>query len=66
VNVKTGEKLVIKEAKFNERWITLLISRHPLKAAKKWIEANEEEILEWNADKLNRRIYLDEDSTIKM
>jgi hypothetical protein len=65
-NAKTDEKLVIKEAEFKEWWIKLLISRHPSKAAKKWVQANEEEILEWDADKLNRRIYLDKESTIRM
>jgi hypothetical protein len=50
---------VIQIKELNEWWTTLMISRHPLKATKKWIEAYEEEILKWNTEKLNRRIILD-------
>jgi hypothetical protein len=66
-NVKTDEKLVIKVKEFNEWWITLMISRHPFKAAKQWIEANEEEIFQWDTKiNPNRRIILDEELAIAM
>jgi hypothetical protein len=58
-NVKTKEKLVIK-TESADQWKTLLISRYPLKAAKSWIEANENEISEWNKDKLYRKINMNE------
>jgi hypothetical protein len=53
-----NEKLVIKKANHDENWEKLLISRYPLKAAKKWIDANEKEIIEWDRKKLNRKINL--------
>jgi hypothetical protein len=57
-NVKTNEKLVIKTESGN-MWKNVLISRFPLNAAKSWIEANEEEVLEWETEKLNRKINMD-------
>jgi hypothetical protein len=62
-NVKTNEKLVIKTKVF--WWKLLLIMRYPLNAAKNWIEANEEEISEYNR-KLDRKIIMDEELSIEM
>jgi hypothetical protein len=63
-NVKTQEKLVVKTIMHDLKWKMLLISRYPLNAAKKWIEANEKEIYEWNPEKLNRRINMDQELTM--
>jgi hypothetical protein len=55
------EKLVIKtkrDADDDDDW-NLLISRYPLDAAKSWIEATEKEILEWDPEKLNRKMTID-------
>jgi hypothetical protein len=59
-NVKTNEKLVIKKANdaAGDEWKICLISRHPLNAAKNWIEENKNEIFEWTNWKLNRRIFV--------
>jgi hypothetical protein len=66
-NIKTNEKLVIKtKCDPHCHWSKiLLISRHPLNAAKSWIEANESE---WNTSKLNRKIYvnMNDELTIAM
>jgi hypothetical protein len=62
-NVKTNEILVIK-TKSVDPWKMLMISRHPLKAPKYWIEANEQEIFDWDPEKLNRRINMDGEMTI--
>jgi hypothetical protein len=62
-NVKTNEKLVIKK---NDDNTEMLISRYPLNAAKSWIEANEKEIFEWNREKLDRKINMDDKLTITM
>jgi hypothetical protein len=35
------------------------ISRHPLNAGKRWVEANEQEALNWEYEDENRTIYLD-------
>jgi hypothetical protein len=35
-----------------------LISRYPLAAGKRWIEANEREALDWNFDEQKDRICL--------
>jgi hypothetical protein len=62
-NDKTNEKLVIKIANHgNEE--KLLISRYPLKASKNWIEANENEITQWNGETLDRKITLQDGLTI--
>jgi hypothetical protein len=34
----------------------LMICRYPLKASKDWIEANENEITQWNEETLDRQI----------
>jgi hypothetical protein len=65
-NLQTNEKLVIKKANYDahyrhDEWKTLLIARYPLKAAKQWIEANEQEIMQWDdhMDKeIDRKIML--------
>jgi hypothetical protein len=62
-NVKTNEKLVIRKMEEYRDWM-LLIARHPLNAAKSWIEENEEEISEWQNWKLKRIINLDNEMTI--
>jgi ABC-type proline/glycine betaine transport system substrate-binding protein len=60
-NAKTNEKLVIKtESAHDDGWKMLMVSRYPLKAAKSWIEANENEISEWNKEKLYRKINMNE------
>jgi hypothetical protein len=51
---------VVKGIKPNDG-CQMMISRHPLGAAKEWIEANEKEICEWNPWKVDRRIILDEE-----
>jgi hypothetical protein len=53
-----NEKLVIKKANHDDNWEKLLIGRYPLKTAKNWIEAKEQEIIEWDGEKLNRKINL--------
>jgi hypothetical protein len=65
-NVKTNEKLVIKNIDDDEWSSTskLLVSRYPLNAAKSWIEANEKEIAEWNGEELDRKIILQDGLTI--
>jgi hypothetical protein len=47
-NNKTNEKLVVKAGGMYEEEERLLISRRPLKAAKRKIEEDEKEIFEWN------------------
>jgi hypothetical protein len=58
--MKTNQKLVIKTTKDKDdsRYKMLLISRYSLNAAKGWIEANEKVILEWDNEKLHRKINL--------
>jgi hypothetical protein len=62
-NGRTNEKMVIKRGKdmqkINQK--VTLISRYPLleaAAAKKWIEENEKEILDWKLVEQHRRISL--------
>jgi hypothetical protein len=59
-NINTNEKLVIKKVNTGDEELgMLLIWRYPLKAAKKWIDANEKEIMaDWNNEELNRKITL--------
>jgi hypothetical protein len=64
-NVKTTEILVIK-TESGDRWKKLMISRYLLNATKKWIEANEKEISDWDPQKLNRKINMDGELTIAM
>jgi hypothetical protein len=65
-NLQTNEKLVIKKANYDahyrhDEWKTLLIGRYPLKAAKKWIEANDNELIQFDDNKekkIDRKIML--------
>jgi hypothetical protein len=63
-NVKTNEKLVIKIANHGDEERMLMIWRYPLKATKNWIEANEKEITEWDSQKLDRKIIMENDLRI--
>jgi hypothetical protein len=47
---------VIKTTADDDGWKKLMIARYSLKAANKWIEANEKEIAEWDPEKLHRKI----------
>jgi predicted AAA+ superfamily ATPase len=69
-NGETKEKLVIKKMALSDKQkLTLrphqlkqkmaLISRYPMNAVCNWIEANEQEALEWDYDEQNSRICLD-------
>jgi hypothetical protein len=62
-NGETKEKLVMKKVDSQkmalEKYKMVLISRYPLNAGKKWITDNEKEAVEWNFDKQNGRIILD-------
>jgi hypothetical protein len=65
-NGKTKEKLDIKMVKPNAAILwrnvkVLIFSRYPIGSAKKWIEDNEKEVLEWQFYEQQRGIYLDED-----
>jgi hypothetical protein len=52
---------VSKEINLNDG-CQVLISRHPLGAAKDWIEANEKEICAWARTRsVDRRIVVDEE-----
>jgi hypothetical protein len=60
-NGETKEKLVVKKVTTSEpinHQQMVLISRYPLTASKRWIEANEREAIDWNFDKQNGRICL--------
>jgi hypothetical protein len=65
-NGKTEEKLMIKKMALSEKQQlqvqsqqkVALISRYPLNAGKQWIEANEQETLDWDFDEQNRKICL--------
>jgi hypothetical protein len=61
-NGQTNERLVMAIRKV-QQWGSLnkvmLISRYPMEATQ-WIEANEQEAIDWLFDKQKRRIYLDE------
>jgi hypothetical protein len=57
-NVKTNEKLVIKITNRGDVEGMLMIWRYPVKATKKWIEAYEKEIDEWDGEKLDRKMIL--------
>jgi hypothetical protein len=58
-NEKTNEKLVVKTGGISDKGKErLLISRHPSKAAKRKVEEDEKEILEWNEDSGPKRICL--------
>jgi hypothetical protein len=66
-NDRTNEKLVIKKIQFNQQSTNgdgLLISRYPMEANDKWIEENENEILDWDFSQQNRQINLEENMTI--
>jgi hypothetical protein len=65
-NGKTNEKLEIKMVKLNAEFLwrnakVLLFSRHPIGSTKKWIEDNENKVLEWKFHVQQRKIYLDDD-----
>jgi hypothetical protein len=65
-NGKTNEKLEIKMVKPSASILwrnakVLLFSRYPIGSTKKWIEDNENEVLEWNFYEQQRKISLDED-----
>jgi ABC-type proline/glycine betaine transport system substrate-binding protein len=51
---------VIKVTTFEEEYGEILISRYPSEAATEWIEANEQEITNWDPWKVNRKIILEE------
>jgi hypothetical protein len=66
-NGETKEKLVIKKVATSEHRAfyyparneeMALISRYPLGAGKRWIEANEREALDWDFNRQNDRICL--------
>jgi hypothetical protein len=58
-NGETNEKLIIKKvASHMVGQKEALISRYPLEADKRWVEANEKEAVEWNFNDQNGRIYL--------
>jgi hypothetical protein len=60
-NGDTKEKLVIKKVattRHTNRQQMVLISRYPLAAGKHWIEANEQEAIDWKFDQQNGRISL--------
>jgi hypothetical protein len=60
-NGETKEKMVIKKVGPTVRvyqQTMALISRYPLGADKRWIEANEREVLDWQFDEQNGRICL--------
>jgi hypothetical protein len=68
-NGETREKLVIKKVATTGIGPTntngqkmALISRYPLAAGKRWIEANEREAITWDFDAQNGRICLVEGS----
>jgi hypothetical protein len=62
-NTETNEKLLIKTINPDEDEPKgpgmLLFSRYPMEASKKWVKDNEKEILNWNFDKMKRKIYLE-------
>jgi hypothetical protein len=68
-NGQTNERLVVKATIFPHPGGPLrrgyfqtkvLISRYPVGANQAWIEANEQEIMEWNFHKQNRRIHFEQ------
>jgi hypothetical protein len=62
-NGQTNERLVMAIRQV-QQWGSvnkvMLISRYPMEATSQWIEANEQEALDWIFYKQKRRIYLDE------
>jgi hypothetical protein len=61
-NGQTNERLVVKTSNHHpgDFKIFVLISRYPVGANHEWIEANEQEIMEWNSDEQNRRINFEQ------
>jgi hypothetical protein len=61
-NKDTKEKLVVKKTELSGNTTyqkIVLISRYSLDAGKQWIEANEQEVMDWDFDTQNDRIYVD-------
>jgi hypothetical protein len=70
-NGETKEKLEIKKLPLSDKQKlalrpyhlleqkVALISRYPLNAGKRWVEANEQEALDWDFDEQNRKISMD-------
>jgi hypothetical protein len=54
VNGQTNEVLVIKKAKD-----AILISRYPMEAQDEWVQANEQEVLDFDFNSQDRRIFFD-------
>jgi hypothetical protein len=73
-NVETKEKLVIKKMASHKVALEsyeldqkmVLISRYPLNVDKKWIDTNEQEVLDWNYDEQDSRIQMDNPIRIPM
>jgi hypothetical protein len=66
-NDQTNERLVVKSidppSRDPNNFMTekrVLISRYPVAANRGWIEANEQEVMNWDFDEQNRQIRFDE------
>jgi hypothetical protein len=67
-NGQTNERLMVKTIDprdpdnfWKEKFV--LISRYPMAANQEWIEANEQEIMEWNFHEHNRLIHFERSLT---